>query len=52
MAALWPESDPLSTMLAALVLFDEAYLAKIAHAGLQSLPKEQRDADLAGHHQS
>jgi polar amino acid transport system permease protein len=35
------KTDQFTTMLAALVLFDAAYLAEIVRAGLQALPKGQ-----------
>jgi len=36
------KTDQFNTMLAALVIFDAAYLAEIVRAGLQSLPSGQR----------
>lgn len=38
------KTDQFTTMLAALVLFDAAYLAEIVRAGLQALPKGQLEA--------
>jgi polar amino acid transport system permease protein len=38
------KTDQFSTMLAALVLFDAAYLAEIVRAGLQGLPGGQMEA--------
>jgi len=38
------KTEQFSTMLAALVLFDAAYLAEIVRAGLQALPKGQMAA--------
>jgi len=38
------KTDQFSTMLAALVLFDAAYLAEIVRAGLQALPEGQMAA--------
>src|SRR6218665_2203044 len=41
------KTDQFSTMLAALVLFDSAYLAEIVRAGLQALPPGQTQAARA-----
>ncbi|MDN3921090.1 amino acid ABC transporter permease [Roseateles violae] len=41
------KSSQLATMLAALVLFDAAYLAEIVRAGLQGLPRGQLQAARA-----
>lgn len=38
------KTDQFSTMLAALVVFDGAYLAEIMRAGIQGLPKGQMEA--------
>lgn len=41
------KTDQFWTMLIALIVFDAAYIAEIAHAGLQALPRGQLQASMS-----